>query len=160
MLKDCVYKIIQEFHLSFIYIDISDTNILVSSSGRDFGKCTNARTKTIKIYFADQPWCKMEIAANEVRGGQEVTSIIEDSSLGVTIYLSENMGRHAFKRLIVPFYLHIQDFPLVHGFLLKNPLSIPAANIMLTSPISSGTQKSYTPVKKTFQILGFRAYIL
>ena len=73
---------------------------------------------------------RMEVAAYEELGGPKVNRIIEDTRHGVTIYISEPRVQNFFPGLKVPFDLSIKHFPLVHGFLLRHPTNIQAANIM------------------------------
>ena len=73
---------------------------------------------------------RMEVAAYEELGGPKVNRIIEDTRHGVTIYISEPHVQNFFPGLKVPFDLSIKHFSLVHGFLLRHPTNIQAANIM------------------------------
>ena len=93
----------------------------------------------------------MEGAAFEEIGGPPVTRIIRDDYHGLTLFISEPGVRTNFPGLKIPFGLQIGAFPLVHNFLLKNPEAVEAANIMLSMPLSLGSQKSYSPVIKEFQ---------
>ena len=93
----------------------------------------------------------MEVADFEAIIGPTVSRIIREDYHGLTLFISEPGVRTNFPGLKVLFGLQIGAFPLVHNFLLKNPEAVKAANIMLSMPLSLGSQKSYTPVIKEFQ---------
>ena len=55
----------------------------------------------------------------------------------------------AVPKLDIPFGLDITLFPNVYEFIIKNPLLIDAANIMLTPAVAKSTLKPYSQVVLT-----------